>query len=143
MDTQQNFAFDDPYSLTQIDGLEVVYACAQRSERFNRESLFGDFTSMRALTYTPSIPMILGLLRDFNYEDFECIFGHGGILSRDAADLLAFQTVVDEKLNKGFIGVKGLSEERRKILYGQSNCGKSSLIEFKTYSRRDECFARV
>ena len=120
MDTQQNFAFDDPYSLTQSDGLEVVYACAQRSERFNRESLFGDFTSMRALTYTPSIPMILGLLRDFNYEDFECIFGHGGILSRDAADLLAFQTVVDEKLNKGFIGVKGLSEERRKILYDRA-----------------------
>ena len=44
---------------------------------------------MRALTYPHSIPMILGLLRDFNYEDFECIFGYGGILSRDAADLLA------------------------------------------------------
>ena len=80
MDTQQNFAFDDPYSRTQSNALEVVYSCAQRSERFNRESLFGGFSAMRALTYTHSIPMILGLLRDFNYEDFECIFGYGGII---------------------------------------------------------------
>ena len=28
MDTQQNFAFDDPYSRTQSNALEVVYACA-------------------------------------------------------------------------------------------------------------------
>ena len=131
MDTQQNFAFDDPYSRTQSDALEVVYACAQRSERFNRESLFGGFSAMRALTYTPSIPMILGLLRDFNYEDFECIFGHGGILSRDAADLLAFQTIVDEKLNKGFIGVKGLSEERRKILYDRATKEKARFYVVK------------
>ena len=62
---------------------------------------------MRALTYTPSIPMVLGLLKDFDYEEFECIFGHNGILSRDAADILAFQSIVDEKLNKGFVGVKG------------------------------------
>ena len=117
METQQNLAFDDPYSRTRSEGLEVVYARARGSERFDRESLFGGFTAMRALTYTPSIPMILGLLRDYDYEDFECIFGHGGILSRDAADLLGFQTVVDEKLNKGFVGIRGLSEERRKIIY--------------------------
>ena len=75
---------------------------------------------MRALTYTSSIPMIMGLLRDYDYEDFECIFGHSGILSRDAADLLAFQTVVDEKLNKGFVGIRGLSEERRKTIYDRA-----------------------
>ena len=75
---------------------------------------------MRALTYTSSIPMIMGLLRDYDYEDFECIFGHGGILSRDAADLLAFQTVIDEKLNKGFVGIRDLSEERRKTIYDRA-----------------------
>ena len=75
---------------------------------------------MRALTYTSSIPMIMGLLRDYDYEDFECIFGHGGILSRDAADLLAFQTVIDEKLNKGFVGIRGLSEERKKTIYDRA-----------------------
>ena len=117
MQTQQNLALDDPYARTQSEGLEVVFASASGSERFQRESLFGRFTSMRALTYTSSIPMIMGLLRDYDYEDFECIFGHGGILSRDAADLLGFQAVVDEKLNKGFVGVTGLSEERKKTIY--------------------------
>ena len=39
---------------------------------------------MRALTYTSSIPMVLWLLRDYDYDDFECVFGHGGVLSQDA-----------------------------------------------------------
>ena len=120
METQQNLALDDPHARTQSEGLEVVYASAKGSERFQRESLFGGFTSMHALTYTPSIPMIMGLLRDYDYEDFECIFGHSGILPRDAADLLSFQAVVDEKLNKGFVGISGLSEERKKFIYDRA-----------------------
>ena len=120
METQQNLALDDPHARTQSEGLDVVYASASGSERFHRDSLFGGFSSMRALTYTPSIPMILALLRDYDYEDFECIFGHSGILSRDAADVLGFQAVVDEKLNKGFVGIKGLSEERKKFIYDRA-----------------------
>ncbi len=120
MQSQQNLALNDPYSRTQSGGLDVVYASANESERFDRDALFGGFTSMRALTYTPSIPMILALLRDYDYEDFECIFGHSGILPRDAADVLGFQAVVDEKLNKGFVGIKGLSEERKKFIYDRA-----------------------
>ncbi len=86
---------------------------------------------MRALTYTPSIPMILGLLRDFNYEDFECVFGHNGILNHAAADILAFQSIVDECLNKGFVGIKGLSEERRKIIYDRSVAGAARFYVVK------------
>ena len=84
-----------------------MYARAEGVERFSM-SFFDGFSSMRALTYTPSIPMILELLKDFDYQEFECIFGHNGILNRDAADILAFQSVVDENLNKGFVGVNGL-----------------------------------
>ena len=80
---------------------------------------------MRALTYTPSIPMILGLLRDYDYEDFECIFGHSGILSRDAADLMGFQAVVDEKLSSGFVGITGISNERRTVIYDRAVEGKA------------------
>ena len=130
MTLQPNFAFDDPDSRTQSDGLEVVYARAERVERFDMD-LFGGFSSMRALTYTPSIPMILGLLRDFDYNDFECIFGHNGILTRDAAHLLAFQTVVDEKLNKGFVGIAGLSEERREIIYDRAAKGTARFFVVK------------
>ena len=131
MRAQTGFAFDDPDSRTRSEGLDVVYARAERSERFNRDSLFGGFTSMRALTYTPSIPMILGLLRDFDYEDFECIFGHSGILSRDAADLMAFQTVVDEKLNKGFVGIASISDERRTVIYDRTIEGKARFYVVK------------
>ena len=131
MTTQTGFVFDDPDSRTRSGGLDVVYARAERSERFNRDSLFGGFESMRALTYTPSIPMILGLLRDFDYADFECIFGHSGILSRDAADLMAFQTVVDDKLNKGFVGISGISDERRKVVFERALEGKARFYVVK------------
>lgn len=131
MRVQTGFTFDDPDSRTRSDGLDVVYARAERSERFDRDSLFGGFESMRALTYTPSIPMILGLLRDYDYADFECVFGHSGILSRDAADLMAFQTVVDEKLNKGFVGIAGLSDERRTVIYERALDGKARFYVVK------------
>ena len=131
MRTQTGFVFDDPDSRTRSEGLDVVYATAENTERFDRDSLFGGFDSMRALTYTPSIPMILGLLRDFDYSDFECIFGHSGILSRDAADLLAFQTVVDEKLNKGFVGISGISDERRTAIYERALGGKARFYVVK------------
>ena len=131
MREQTGFVFDDPDSRTRSKGLDVVHARVEKSERFDRDALFGGFDSMRALTYTPSIPMILGLLRDYDYTDFECIFGHSGILSRDAADLMAFQTVVDEKLNKGFVGISRISDERRSIVFERALEGKARFLVVK------------
>ena len=71
---------------------------------------------MKALTYTASIPMIVGLLRDFDYADFECIFGHQGILRPEITDIFGFQNTVDEKLNKAFVAVE-TSDERRQALF--------------------------
>lgn len=119
MNLQSGFAFDDPDSRSRSQTLDVVYARAQREEPFN-SNLFAGFTSLRALTYTSSIPMILGLLRDFDFDDFECVFGHNGVLSRDAAAVLAFQQTVDECLSNGFVGVKGLSGERRQLIYDRA-----------------------
>ena len=79
-------------------------------------NLFTGFTSMKALTYTASIRMIVGLLRDHEYDDFECVFGHEGILRPDLSDVLAFQTAVDEQLSKAFVGVQ-TSDERRHALF--------------------------
>ena len=110
--------------------LEVVYARAETVGRFDT-SLITNFTSMRALTYTASIPMILGLLKDCDYKDFECIFGHGGILTRDIDALLSFQSVVDEKFNKGFVGIKGMSEERRRIIYDRAAAGTARFYVVK------------
>ena len=82
-------------------------AHAHRVESFTMD-LFAGFDAMRALTYTSSIPMVMRLLRDYDYDDFECIFGHGDVLSRDAADLLAFQSAVQARLNQGFVGARGI-----------------------------------
>jgi len=93
--------------------------------------MFSGFSSMRALTYTPSIPMIVGLLRDHDYEEFECIFGHNGILTRDAVDIMSFQSVIDERLNRGFVAVKGMSEERREVIYNRAANGTARFFVVK------------
>ena len=149
MNRQPNFAFDDPDSRTRRRELDVVLASAIRVRPFDM-GLFSGFSKIRVLTYTPSIPMILGLLKDFDYEDFECIFGHSGILSRDAADIMAFQTVVDDRLNRGFVGVKGLSEERRGVIYDRAASGtarfyvvKDAIAHAKIYLLEREGFRRV
>ena len=116
---QTGFTLDDPDSRTRSQRLDVVYARTDRVQQFDM-GLFEGFSSLCALTYTSSIPMILGLLRDFDYDDFECIFGHSGVLSRDAAEIMAFQKVVDESLSNGFVGVKDLSEERRQVIYDRA-----------------------
>ena len=127
---QFGLALDDPDSRTRSPQLRVVYAQALRTEPFAMD-LFAGFASMRALTYTSSIPMVLRLLRDYDYDDFECIFGHGGMLSRDAADLLAFQSVVQTKLNQGFVGARGLTPERREVVYRRAAEGTARFLVVK------------
>ena len=120
----QLFELNDPDSRTRSGALDVVHARAVSVSKLDAD-LFAGFASMRALTYTSSIPMICRLLSDHDYADFECVFGHGGIVSRSASDIMAFQNVVDEKLHKGFVGVSsgGLSEKRRRIIYDRAAKG--------------------
>ena len=115
MTQQRRLGFDDPDSLTRDAGLSVVRASSERVEPFD-VSMFAGFTSMRALTYTASMRMIVGLLRDHEYDDFECIFGHSGILRPDLSDVLAFQGVVEANLSKTFVAVK-TSDDRRQALF--------------------------
>ena len=130
MAQQSGFFFDDSDSRTRSEGLEVVYAYAEKIERFDMR-LFGGFSSTRALTYTSSIPMILGLLQEFDYEDFECVFGHGGIVKQDAEHLLSFQGVLDAGVNKGFVGIKNLSDDRRQNLYDRVAKGAARFFVVK------------
>ena len=113
-------------------------------------SLFQGFTSMRALTYTSSIPMILRLLRDNDFERFECVFGHGGILSRATEDILSFQAVVDEYLTAGFLGIEGITSDRREIIYERVAKGevrffvvKDAIAHAKIYLLEREGLRRV
>ena len=127
---QPGFALDDPDSRTRSGALNVVRAKACGVERFER-GLFGGFERLRALTYTSSIPMIAGLLRDFEFADFECVFGHDGALSREAAEVLSFQRVVEQSLNEGFVGVAGASEDRLQHIYGRAAAGSARFFVVK------------
>ncbi len=115
MTGQRRLGFDDPDSLTRDAGLSIVRASSERVEPFD-VGMFAGFRSMRALTYTASMRMIVGLLRDHEYDDFECIFGHSGILRPDISDVLAFQGVVEADLSRAFVAVK-TSDERRQALF--------------------------
>ena len=130
MNNQPHFAFDDPDSYTRDRGLDIVIARAEKVRPFDM-GLFAGFSSMRALTYTPSIPMIFGLLRDHDYDEFECIFGHNGILTRDAVDIMSFQSVIDDRLNRGFVAIKGMSDERREIIYNRAANGRARFYVVK------------
>jgi hypothetical protein len=118
MARQQGFTFNDPESMSRDGTLRVVHARACDISSFDG-SLFEGFDTMNALTYTSSIPMVVSLLRDHDFQAFECVFGHGGVLSREAAGILAFQAVLDEKLNQGFIGLDNLTVERREVIYNR------------------------
>ena len=127
----------------------MVVARAEKVRPFDMD-MFAGFSTMRALTYTPSIPMIVGLLRDHDYDEFECIFGHNGILTRDAVDIMSFQSVIDERLNHGFVAVKGMSDERRDLIYSRAADGtarfyvvKDAIAHAKIYLLEREDLRRV
>jgi len=128
---QRRLLLDDPDSKTKNDVLSVLYAHSEDTGLFDRDSLFGGFTSMRALTYSASIPMIMSLLRDYDYDRFECIFGHGGILGRQPREIIDFQRQIDERLSRGFVAIAGVSTERRELLHDRVADGRACFFVVK------------
>lgn len=115
MDESQSLLFDDSDSTLGRRALNVVQANAESVTRFDL-GYFAGYQSMKALTYTSSIPMIANLVAKQGFEDFECVFGHSGIVSREAAAILAFQNVARERLSHAIIGVKGSGDEDRQAV---------------------------
>ena len=128
---QRSLLLDDPDSKTKSDVLSVLYARSEDTGLFDRDSLFGGFDTMRALTYSASIPMIMGLLRDYDYDRFECIFGHGGILGRQPREIIDFQRQIDERLSRGFVAIAGVSPERRELLHDRVADGRARFFVVK------------
>ena len=118
MTNQHRLPFQDPEPVTRRPAVNVVHAHVESVADFN-ESYFAGYNVFRALTYTSSISMVANLLRQHDFDDFECIFGHNGILSREAEEILAFQAVVREKLATGLLGLKRVSAERRELIYNR------------------------
>lgn len=116
--------------MTRRDVLNVVHARADSVADFG-PGHFAGFDTFRGLTYTSSIPMIAALLRDHDFADFECIFGHGGILSREAEDILAFQAVVRGDLERQLLRLDGVTDERRQTLYDRIAAGSVRFLVVK------------
>ena len=55
--------------------------------------------------------------RSHDFDDFECVFGHPGILPPEAEDILAFQAVVRDELEGRLFRRKDISDARRRRLY--------------------------
>ena len=53
---------------------------------------------MQVLTYTSSIPTISKQMATQRFEEFECAFGHDGIVSHEATQILALQNILRNKL---------------------------------------------
>ena len=130
MADQPQLIFGDAESVTRRDVLNVVHARADSVADFG-PGHFAGFDTFRGLTYTSSIPMIAALLRDHDFRDFECIFGHSGILSREAEAMLAFQAVVRGDLERQFLRLEGVTDERRQTLYDRIAAGSVRFLVVK------------
>ena len=105
-------------------GLKVVYAHYDRSEPFSF-AIFNGFESLRVLTYSVSIPMIVRMLNKFS--DFECMFGFEGVL-HDFGTILAFQKEITERL---LVAVKGLDDERKRFILEKISSGEARFLVVK------------
>jgi hypothetical protein len=92
-----------------VQRLNVVYARFLHSEPFSLD-LFDGYTSIRVLTYSAGIGMMVKLLHRF--ETVECVFGYEGVL-QDFSDILACQKVLADQV---FTAVKGLDDRRKAFI---------------------------
>ena len=89
-------------------GLRVVDAKANGNQRFDWDIVFGGYNKLRVITYSASVPALVRVLNDYNYAEFECVFGSEKVL-HGLSDIMAFQKVVTEETR---IAIMGLGDVR-------------------------------
>ena len=123
---QTGLLLDDADSL--LGRLHVAKASFDHVEPFSLD-LFRGFSSLRALTYSVSIPMITRLMREIDFDELEVVFGHGGLINRAVEDVLAFQHVIDTELNGSLL--TGIQDDRRRIIFDSVAEGKTRFYVVK------------
>src|SRR5579875_692057 len=98
--------------------LDVVYSRFQRHEPFT-PALFTGFSSLRVLTYSASIPMIVQMLNQF--DSIECVFGYEGAISNFASLLGSQRFICDELIT----AIQGLEDQRKRTLLEYIHQGKA------------------
>lgn len=102
-------------------GLRVADAQFLGESRFEW-SLFSGYDSIRALTYSASIPAIVRMLDDYDFARFECVFGSESTL-HDIKQVLAFQQVA---VSDTRAAIKGLSDPRHVHILQQVRSGQAA-----------------
>ena len=111
---QRGFTLDDG------TGLRVVSARFLSESKFDRD-LFRGYDTLRVLTYSASIPAIVKMLDDFEFDRFECVFGCESTL-RDIRDILAFQQVA---IGDTRAAIMNLRDDRHAYILGKVREGQA------------------
>jgi hypothetical protein len=124
--------FGDSFA-SESDKINVVYASFIKTVPFSLE-LFEGFTSLKVLTYSSSIPMIVKMLDKF--EDFEIIFGYSGVI-QNISHTLAFQKDTQDDLQKQ---VKSMSDKNRQFIHEKIQNGKAQFFVLKDAVSHDKMY---
>ncbi|GHO59280.1 phospholipase D family protein [Ktedonobacter robiniae] len=107
-----------PHHSPDDNSLEIVFSRFERHTSFSPE-IFTGFSSLRVLTYTASIPMIVDMLNQF--ETVECVFGFEGVLA-GLSHILASQRFICEELTTA---IQGLEDQRKRKILEYIHLGKA------------------
>jgi hypothetical protein len=118
---------------SESDKINVVYANYVKRVPFSLE-LFEGFNSLKVLTYSSSIPMIVKMLD--KYDEFECIFGYAGVI-QTISHTLAFQKIAQDDLQKE---VKSLGEKNRQFIHEKIQEGKARFYVLKDAMSHDKMY---
>ena len=101
-------------------GLRVVSARFVDEQRFAWD-LFGGYDTLRVLTYSASVPAIVRMLDDFDFAEFDCVFGCEKTLHQ-LKDILAFQKVA---IGDTRAAIMELKDRRHIEILKKVNAGKA------------------
>ena len=129
-DTEPQQSLFDSTGATSLDPLtlQVVWPLEHRHEPFSPSMLTG-YSRFQAVTYSVSVPMILKLLSEHDYEDFEVIFGSEDLtLASDLGGLVTAQLAIDEALTMGFVGLGGVEDPKTRLIMDKQASGQARFL---------------
>lgn len=126
---QASMGFDDP------SFLDVVQAKWSGCQPFSW-SLFEGYNRISILTYSVSMPAIVRLLEEFDFEHIDCVFG-SEVLLCGARTIVAYQQHSAEATIQA---IKGLRDDRRKTIIAGIEEGR---IKFRVFQGRHVAHAKL
>ncbi len=93
-------------------GLRAVQVQYKSDDKFAWE-LFNGFDCMQVLTYSASVKTIVRMLQEFDFKQFECVFGYEGVIGH-LRDIISFQSVLQDNLR---FAIKNIDDSRKAEIF--------------------------